>query len=57
MSYACVLEITEEKYTLLEFANTAFKAREPNIDSKVLQVFRIVYAIFYENFQQYRKVK
>ena len=50
-----MLDNTEEKYIFPEFANTLFKSEESNIEYKVPQIFRIVYEIFYEIVQQYRK--
>ena len=55
MTYARVLDNTDEKYMLPEFANTVFKAKESKNDSKVSQMFRIICEIFYETVHQYRK--
>ena len=55
MAYSFVLDNTEEKYIFPEFTNTLFNAGESNIDYKTSQMFRNVYEIFYEIFQQYIK--
>ena len=57
MDYVCVLDNTDKKYMFTEFENTVFKAGESSIDSKASQMFRIVYEIFCEIVQQYRKFK
>ena len=57
MAYTRVLDNTKDKKKFPEFDNTVFKDGEPNIYSKASQMFRIVYEIFYENFQQYQNVE
>ena len=39
MAYTCVIDNTDKKYILPEFANTVFKAGEYNIDYKASQMF------------------
>ena len=53
MPYSHVMDPTDTKYIFYEFSRMVFKSGEAKIDSKVSQMYRIVFGIFYAIVKHY----